>query len=251
MTIETALRRIGLDHNEVKIYLTLLREGASLAGAITEKTGIHRRTVYDALEKLMKKGLVSYAILSGKKHFQTANPERLLLFLNEKQESIRQEEKEVKAVLPELQNLFKTSKTRIQAEIYSGTEGLKSVMELILREQKDWLSIGSTGKGPQIIPYFLPGWHRKRLKLKIKYKGLIANTPKGRKRAEEFSKIGLAQYKFLPKNIRHPQTIWVFGDKTAIILVSVDMPVITLIDNKEIANSFREYFDALWKQSRS
>jgi sugar-specific transcriptional regulator TrmB len=251
MAAETALENIGLDQNEVKIYSMLLKQGSSLAGTIAEKTGIHRRTVYDALEKLMKKSLVTYVLRTGKKHFQAVNPERILLFLKEKHDLIEREENEIKGALPELQKLFNASKTKAQAEIYSGKEGLKSIMELILKEKADWLSIGSTGKGPEIIPYFLPSWHRRRVKIRIKYKGLIADTVEGRKRAKEFSEAGLADYRFLPKNLHHPQTIWVFGNKTAIILVSVEVPIITLIESDAIADSFREYFNLLWKQSQT
>ncbi|KYK26312.1 hypothetical protein AYK26_05380 [Euryarchaeota archaeon SM23-78] len=241
------LERVGLTQNESKVYLALLDLGSSLAGKISEKAGIHRRAVYDALNRLIEKGLVSYVIKSGKKFYEATNPEKILDVLKEKEEDIKQKEEVVKTLLPELFARYKATKSELSAAIYRGKGGLKTVMELILKEKKDWLSIGSTGKGPQVIPYFLPGWHRRRCKLKIKYKGLIADTSEGRKRAKELSKTGLAEHKFLPKNIHHLQTTWVFGSKVAIILVSVEQPIIFLIDNKEIADSFRGQFKWLWE----
>jgi len=54
------LNEIGLTENESKIYLALIDLGPSLAGQISRKTGLHRRTVYDSIEMLIKKGLVGY-----------------------------------------------------------------------------------------------------------------------------------------------------------------------------------------------
>jgi len=245
MDAET-LEKIGISKNETKVYLSLLSLGSSLAGKISEKAGIHRRTIYDALNRLVEKGLVSFVIKSGKKYFEATNPEKLLEMLKEKKGEIERKEKIIQEILPELILEYKQTKSKLEASIYKGKEGLKTIMELILKEKKDWSSIGSTGKGPEILPYFLPTWHKKRIKSKIEYKGLIADTLEGRKRAREFSRIGLVKYKFLSKNIKNPQTIWIFGNKVAIILVSIEQPIIFLIDNKEIANSFRYQFEWLW-----
>lgn len=245
--MEKTLAKIGLDNNEIKIYLTLLKEGALLAGTIAEKTQIHRRTVYDALNKLLKKGIITYSVLNGKKHFQAVNPDRLLLFLKEKKNKIIEEEKEVTNILSQLNELFKTPKTRIHAEIFTGKEGAKSVMELILKEKKEWLSIGATGTGLIVFPFYLKHFSKRREKLKIKRKVLIAQTKEGQEYFVKLKKQKLVNIKFLPKNIKQPQTIWIFGNKTAIILVSIDQPIVFLIDNKEIANSFRDYFNLLWR----
>lgn len=241
--IQETLEKTGLTKNENKVYLTLLKTGSSLVSDIARRTELHRRSTYDALDRLIEKGLVSYTIKSGKKYFQASNPDKILDLLKEKEEEIRQ-------ILPKLKEEFNREKPNVFTEVYEGKEGLKNIMELILKKKKDWLSIGSTGKGPEILPYFLPGWHKRRIKLKIRYKCLIARTEEGKKRAKEFSKIGSVQYQFLPKNIEHPQTIWVFGDKTAIILVSVDYPIIFLIDNKEITQSFRDYFKFMWAKAK-
>ena len=245
--MEKTLAKIGLDNNEIKIYLTLLKEGSLLAGTIADKTQIHRRTVYDALNKLLRKGIITYSILNGKKHFQAVNPDRLLLFLKEKKTRIEEEEKEVTNILSRLNELFKTPKTRIHAEIFTGKEGVKSVMELILKERKEWLTIGSTGKGPEILQYYLTHFAKRREKAKIKRKVLIAATKEGQDYFTELKKQKFVQIKFLPGNIKQPQTIWVFGDKTAIILVSLDQPIVFLIENKEIADSFTDYFNWMWK----
>jgi len=242
MTVHEVLTRLGLSNNEIKVYLVLIDSGSSLAGNLAKKTNLHRRQVYDALNRLIHKGLVSYTVKSGKKTFKSVHPERILNIAMERVE-------EIQKILPEINKKFDSVKTKILCEVYEGVEGLKSVMEMILKERKEWLTIGSTGKAPIILPFYLEQFARKRVKLRIKRKILIADTKEGREYYKMLKKQDLTQTKFLPKEIQQPQTIWIFGNKVAIILVSLEYPVVFLIDNKEIAHSYREYFDLLWKQS--
>ncbi|MFH1053308.1 MAG: helix-turn-helix domain-containing protein [Candidatus Woesearchaeota archaeon] len=250
MTIKEALISIGFEKNEINVYMELVKRGSELAGDISKNTSIHRRTVYDVLQKLMEKGLVTYNIKDGKRNFQASNPDRIQYYLEEKENELISKKNKLKSIIPDLNTIINSSKGHIDAEIYSGKQGLKSIMELILKEKKQMLSIGSTGKGPYIIPYYLPRWHMRRLKLKIKYKGLFAPTKEGIKRSKDLNKIGLAEYKFFPSNIKNPQTIWLFGTKTAIILVSADIPLVFLINNKEISKTFKDYFKWMWKHSK-
>src|SRR3990167_2347637 len=89
--MEKILENLGLTALEAKVYLTLLDLGPSLAGLITRKSGIHRRSVYDALERLIQKGLVGYIVNNNRKYFEAANPERLSELVKEK-EATRSEE---------------------------------------------------------------------------------------------------------------------------------------------------------------
>ena len=72
-----ALRKIGLTENEIKIYLDLLKSGTSTAYEIGKRTGIYRVHVYDKLEQLMDKGLVTYVYRGAKKFFQATNPSKI------------------------------------------------------------------------------------------------------------------------------------------------------------------------------
>ena len=57
MSIESEkLQKIGLNPNEIKIYLVLLRLGQGLAGEISKESQINRTTTYDSIERLIEKG---------------------------------------------------------------------------------------------------------------------------------------------------------------------------------------------------
>ncbi|MBU1270375.1 MAG: helix-turn-helix domain-containing protein [Nanoarchaeota archaeon] len=79
------LEDLGLSEAEAKVYLALLETGSTLAGPIIKKTGLHRGTTYQILQRLIEKGLVSYVIKAGKRYFEATDPNRFLAILKEKE----------------------------------------------------------------------------------------------------------------------------------------------------------------------
>ena len=72
------LKEIGLTDSEIKVYVALLEIGSSSKGPIVDKSGVASSKIYELLEKLMQKGLVSQVIKSNVKYFEAAPPKRLL-----------------------------------------------------------------------------------------------------------------------------------------------------------------------------
>ena len=85
MEIERALESLGLTKTESIIYLTLLKIGESTAVQLAKETKVHRRTIYDNFNILLKKGLVNFKIKNGVKYFGATNPITLQTFLEEKE----------------------------------------------------------------------------------------------------------------------------------------------------------------------
>ena len=79
--MEQILEELGLTQNEAKIYLCLVNKGQLSAGRITQFTAIHRRNVYDSLDRLIQKGIVGYIKENNLKLYTAANPKQLLKIL--------------------------------------------------------------------------------------------------------------------------------------------------------------------------
>ena len=99
---EEILQSLGLTRNEINVYLTLLKMGSGLAGEITEKSGVHRRNVYDSIERLIKKGLVSFVIQNNRKYFHATDPNRFLGIIKEQKRELIRKERDIRKILPEL-----------------------------------------------------------------------------------------------------------------------------------------------------
>ena len=185
---------------------------------------------------------VSYYIKNDVKYFRAAKPEKLLDYLKEKENIIL-------SILPNLKKLDENKSKKPLVEVYEDKEGMKTILNDIIRTKKEWLAIGSTGEGPYILnDFFIEKFHKERIKNKIKLKVLFNDTEIARKRALVFQKTALIQYKFLPQNYQNPTTIYTYGNKTALIMwLAVGKPFAILIESKEISNSFRNYFELIWR----
>jgi sugar-specific transcriptional regulator TrmB len=228
---EKLLEQAGMTSSEAKIYLALLELGSSLAGAITRKTGLHRRSVYDAIERLIQKGLVSYIKKNNRKYFEAATPQRLL-------ENIKEKEDNVKEILPELEAKYKFVQEKAETVFYRGKQALKTVFDDQIKEGKEILIFGAASNADEIIKYYFPRYDRERIAKKIKIKAIFNEKLK--------KKPALAEIKYLPKEYRTHTATNIYGNKVAIILWSEE-PFAILINQKEIADSYRNYFELMWK----
>lgn len=233
--IQEHLRLSGLTQNESKVYKALLELGPSHAGAISRKTGLHRRVVYDTTDMLIKKGLLGYILKNNKRLFQAANPKRLLDIIEEKAEEIQE-------ILPDMLALFQQTKEKEETNFYKGKLGLKTVFEDQLQESKEILILGGSIKASDIFQFYFKWYTKKRIKKKMKMK-IIFNT-------KEKRKIPFAEIKYLPQKYSSPLAINIYGDKVAIILWSKENPFAIVIKNSEVSDGYKKYFELIWKMAK-
>lgn len=232
MGVKEVLENIGLTPNEVKVYLTLLKLGSSKAGKISKDAQTNRTCTYDALRRLIDKGLVSYVYIGKKKWFQPVNPKRLSEFLEEKKE-------DVSKILPNLEGLFKQTKLKQNVTLYKGLKGIKTVFQDILREGKENLVFGSEGQFVERMPIYSKQFLREQVRRKIRTKLIVR---KGRK--AEGSKV--TEVRYVPEDVESPVVTNIYGNKIAVLLWT-DTPEAVIIENKASADSYKAYFNLLWK----
>jgi len=229
------LERAGLSKGEIEVYLTLLKLGSSLVSKIAQETGLHRTNIYDTLEKLKEKGLISYVIKENIKYYSASDPEKLLDYIKER-------EKEIETILPELQNYMTFPRSESIVEVYKGKEGLKSVLKDILKEKKDYVVLEEEGYIQKVLPHFYPQFNKQMNKLRIKVKILTKDVKKIDKRS-------LMEIRSLPKFISFPSATAIYGNKIAIFVWDEPYHAI-LIKSKQVSDSYRSFFEALWKQAK-
>jgi sugar-specific transcriptional regulator TrmB len=238
-----SLEKAGLTRVESKVYLTLIDLGPSLAGQISKKSGIHRRTIYDALDRLAEKGLISYLIKNNRKYFEAVNPERLVDLMKEK-------EAEIKSDLPGLMDLFSKTKAKEETLFYRGKDGLKTAFEDQIRSLggkasvtgKEVLVLGASRQASEILSFYLKWYNIKRKEKKIKLRVIADMSAKGKMKAP------LAEFRYIQE--LGPAAMNIYADKVAIILWSKERPLAIIIKNPEIAQSYRVFFEHMWKTAK-
>jgi hypothetical protein len=234
------LEHMGLTKHEAEIYILLLKIGDATAVTLATKSGLHRRTAYDTLESLQKKGLVSLKYKARIRHFSPTNPDALDTMLRERQLALH-------SILPGLMNHYRSRQPQISINIYEGVEGMKiafgEIMSLTPRQEV--VMIGAGLKAPKHLKYMYA--HGLDVLQRMKWRLIEPDTPSIRKEMESWAV--QKNYRFLPAKYLSPLAIMVFKDKTLIALMEPE-PLIIQITGKSYANAFRNYFEILWQVAR-
>jgi HTH-type transcriptional regulator, sugar sensing transcriptional regulator len=239
---EQILKDIGLTNSEISVYFALLEIGSSTTGPIVKKANIAHGKAYLVLDKLVMKGLVTYIIRNGRKHYQAKDPERLLDYLKEK-------ENQLQKILPRLKKQYEEEKYTPIAEVYEGEKGWKSLYEWSLKESKPGetiLVLGVPRKALDRYLEYIHDWNKRRIKMGIKME-IIYNQDcreEGRKR----KKLPLTKVKFMESAFETPAWIYIFQDYVVNINVH-GTPICFLIKSKESAESYKKYFEIMWKHA--
>ncbi len=236
-SMEEILINLGLSKREATAFLALMESGEATVSKLTNE---QRTNTYDTLESLHKKGLVSFVIKNNRRIYIPNKPENLLDFLKEKQ-------KDLVEILPKLNQLFKPKKERPIIEVYEGIEGMKTVFNQstndYLKTKKEIIAFGAHQQEcRKIDPEFHKRLYQKRMKFKIKSKIIITEDAKAIKHP-------YINIKVLPKGYRSPVATYIYGNRVSFWMF-LQVPTIIVIESKELTESYRNYFELLWKLAR-
>ena len=236
------LRGIGLSDGEIKVYDALLEIGATSINMIHERVGIDRRNIYDILNKLIERGLVSYIETDGKRTFKISNPEKILSYIEEKKSGWDIVKKDVKKIIPEMKKIFNSEKQELFAEIFKGPEGMKAVWDDILN-YKDSYWLGSGYYVPDKFPAFWNDWIKRRNKRGARTHHLFRYE----KRQDVIDRpTAYTEAKILPPEFSGNTTVTVvYGDKVAQMMLGENINVF-VIQSKELAENYKRYHKFLW-----
>jgi len=112
------LKELGFTDRETKVYLALIELGSSTVGPIATKTNLQHTKVYETLDKLIEKNLVSYIVVSKTRHYQASEPKEILRTLDEKR-------KKFETILQDLENKQK-NRDKQTAIVHEGQKAFKS-----------------------------------------------------------------------------------------------------------------------------
>ncbi len=247
------LHKIGLTEGEIKVYQALLELGECTKTSLAKHSGVAPSNIYDITNRLLEKGLISKVEKNGVAHFSAASPRRILDFLDEKKQEIDKEKTVAQALLPLLLLQFQKTAEKVNIEVFQGWKGLATIFTDLLDECKteDENIVFGASKGEQSeqADRFFLKYSKLREKKGILTKIIFNEELRKRKqRIEFFLRSRKYSVKFLP------QATWaeimVYKNRTCILILARE-PLSIRITSKEVADSFRQYFEILWKQARS
>jgi sugar-specific transcriptional regulator TrmB len=240
----TQLKAAGLSDNEAKVYLAMLELGPAPVQEIAIKAGVNRPTAYVQIEALKKKHLASTQTRGKKTFFIAESPENLESLLNKEGVELEARRAEVLRVMPELEAAFVMTDEKPVVRYFEGKEGLAKVRQEVLRgKEKLSRSISHLEDVVAASPDALTGHSPERVKRGIRSK-FIYTSDKGP--IVPTDKKMLRESKFVsPKKLPITFDFTVFDDKVKFEILHGKLGGI-IIQNKEIAQSFKNLFDFVW-----
>jgi sugar-specific transcriptional regulator TrmB len=238
-SIKDFLRSIGIGKNESEIYIILIAEGPLTAFEIAKKSGVHRSNVYDAVENLVSHGFAWETIHDGKKIFCARPPTSLLDYIRHKETELREIIKKI---------IFNPSKKEESgAYLSKGKFALKEAVMGLLAPKKPIFVFGIPHHANEIIGPILQEFHKERVRQRIFMKHIY--NSEGAERARYLNSMLYTEARCLPSKYDSATTTNIVGDRVVLINWTPEISVIEIHD-VGVANSYRNYFEMLWKQSR-
>ena len=234
---------LGLSKNELKIYLFLLKHGENSTGPIIKESGIANSRVYESLNSLISKGLVTYNLQKRGKYFRAADPSK---FIDNEEDRL----KKINSLIPHLNTLKSQEIKETETAIYEGFQGFKTAFKKIIGDCQRNETIYIIGFSEQqykneSLRLFLKNMNLKSAQKKQKLKILLDSSAKstlGKDREKE----KCTEIRYMPQGYMSPAAIDVFQDYIYLFLWE-EKPFVFMIHNKKIAESFKQYFNFLWK----
>lgn len=241
MKTEKILEEIGIEGKKAEVYLACLELGGATAYLIAKKAGIKRPTAYDIINQLMHEGLVHKSIKSGATYFSPTDPQ---ILINKTKERMQRIEK----VMPMLQNLYNSPKSKPFIQYFEGREGIREMYEDSLKTLKRGEEIlGYVGEGiAQYLPEYTEDYVKRRTEKGIVFRGIYKAAPEivpYMEKNKEHLRVGriLSEKDFPVSNETN-----IYKNKIAIASYGREMFGM-IIESEEIAKSQKAIFELAWR----
>lgn len=242
---ESILQQFGLSKNESTIYECLLVEGESAVATICKKANIHRRNVYDALQRLIEKGYVLESFTKRENIYGAVPPEKFKEHLKEKEEILDR-------ALPHMKSLYDQKPFSNEVYVFKGAEGWKNYLQDIVRVGEDFYCIGGKGgwldkRTIDYFPNFIKGLQSQNIKMRHIFDVEVkTDCP------EILEHVG-KDYRFFPSQCSSHTSADIYGDRVAITsnlnaghFTENDF-TLTVIRNQQVADGFRTWFEFMYE----
>lgn len=235
------LETIGFSSHEAALYVEILRNGEASVGILLKHVKLHREQAYRALKKLEEAGLIRQYEKHRRAYFSVTDTDLLVQRVEEKVQVAR-------ALQTTLKNMHQRSPHVVR--VHEGVEGFATLFEdalTTLQKDAEYLILGGQGERFNTLDGVWP-LYEKYVKIFAKRKirlRMIAFA--GQDFTKQFEAQPLLEVRELPGEYVGPVATVIYGNKVALEVMDPDNISIVTIENKKVADSYKQQFEALWR----
>jgi sugar-specific transcriptional regulator TrmB len=248
--------QLGLSINESIVYEYLLKNGESPAGAIIKKTPLKRGVIYNCLEDLTKKDLITEQRIAKTKgggkisYFSPNHPQKLEEYVESEKARLEKVQKTLDLSLPAILSDFNLVSGKPGVKFYEGLDGVKKVTEVSLTAKSTIYSYADIEAIEKYVSKINHDYVQKREKLGIKKMGIVIDSPFTRKYLKDYHReitdTRFIDYKLFPFNT----VMQIYDDKISYVTLSEKNKIGILIEDKNICQMHKSLFEFTWQHAK-
>jgi len=237
---------LDLSDGETKVYKALIQLKSSTTGPLYKNAEVSQSKVYEILDRLKKKGLVSSIIKNNITFWQPASPTIYLEKLTTDLEQLEERKNILEKNLPSLFN--QATYPTDEAQVLIGYHGMRTALYSFLdtfREGEECVVFSAPKPIPEPFRAFIKLFNKQRVQ-----KGVSARFVAGEKMrsfAEEIYDVPLTKIRYMQGLT--PSSLAVGKDRI-IIITYENKGKSVVITGQEIAHSYRVFFESLWNMAK-
>ncbi len=244
------LKEFGMTSTEAKVYSELALIKESKIGDLVKRTGLHRGSVYNALNDLIEKGFVNFIDSEGTREYSCTGERIFKQIIEDKKGEVINQEKGIHSFFAELDKIKSSNKTQ-RVKVFSGINSFKNLfLEMYEECKKNNWEYYFQGMGGEMqdavgVAFYK---HTQKLKNKLKLRCKIISDKKTK--VHSYNKFVQGTIKYIDSDRNSPTNIWIYGNTILMVLFETSPLISIKIEHKETAEAFRSYFEKLWSVAK-
>lgn len=242
-----SLKKLGLTDDQARVYLVLVQVPILPARLIATQSGVSRELTYIVLGQLEQKGLVERSNQGKIILFRAKNPGNLKLLVEYKKTRASEAEEAYQAIIGNLVSDFNKGHGKPFIRSYEGLDGLQKTYDHLLKKAKTVYVIRSlfdheNKEVRTLVVKQLEEQARKGIRSYV----ISPRLPhmKGEKIVHNMERNITRKVVPLEK-LELPSQIIIYNNTVSITSLKKEV-VTTVIENEDIAQTFKKIFDYLW-----
>jgi sugar-specific transcriptional regulator TrmB len=241
----------GITLTEAKIYQEIAKSPETKIGPIIKASGLHRGTVYNAIESLIEKGFICF-IDQEKQRFYKISGKKIF------ESIIRERQRETKETKAKIDSLFgdiiknQEPNKRQEVEVFYGVSSFKNLfLEMLDICKKKKIEYLFNGRGCEMQEATGEAFYKSAEKMK-KCLGIKCRIIFDRSTAKKpYHRYIIGNIRYLPTTIGSPVNFWIYDDIVLIVLFGVSPLASVRMQSKILSDAFKNCFERLWKVTKS
>ena len=251
--IQQVLTNNNFSDNEVKFFLTLLKQGSANAKEIAESSGMDKSSAYKAAKQLQEKGLIANTGDNYDRKLFIEDLNNLKDIITKKKTEADIELQEIDTFISELPEFIKSSVNKSSVKVYQGENAVQRIYnERLLSSPPLIREVMSNATIGELIQQDETYWHE-HIKQRIEQGTYLHMLIDENDTDNTFHRTSKEQYKevrILPEDFHITSGVNIYNNKVAIHNTQSMHIIAVVIDDATITELMKNFFDFVWRRSK-